>query len=501
MSENMDRLKTLLSEVTALRQTQAVLWWDRETQMPSGGAEARGNQLALLAKLEHQLFTSQEIGRLLNDLAAETSELDPDSDEARLVKVTKRQYDLEVKLPESLVEEMSRTSSEAIGVWQRARSESDFKSYAPYLKRNAEVSRKLAEAFGYKDRPYDAFVSIFEPGMTTTQLETIFAELKATIQPLLQEVVERQSAVDDSVLFQHYEPEKQLSFSLDVAKQFGYDLERGRLDRSAHPFCQSMSRGDVRITTRVMPDFLNACLFAVLHESGHAMYEQGVSPRFAGTPLSGGTSAGVHESQSRLWENLVGRSRPFQEYLFPRLQQTFPQQLGNTDIETFYKAINKVYPSHIRVEADEVTYNLHIMMRFELENQMLEDKVDIDTLDEIWNERMRDYLGIVPTSSAEGVLQDIHWAWGGIYTFPGYTIGNVIGTQLFAQAHKEMPSLDDDISKGEFANLLGWLQTNLYEHGGKFEANELTQRITGEPVNTKAWTQYVTTKFPAIYGF
>ncbi len=501
MSEKMDQLKTLLSEVTALRQAQAVLWWDRETQMPEGGAEARGNQLAVIAKLEHQLSTSDEIGHLLDDLSYEMSELDPDSDDARLVKVSKRDYDLECKLPASLVEEMSRASSEAVVVWQRARHESNFKSFAPYLKRNAEVSRKLAEAYGYADRPYDAFVNIFEPGMTTTQLETIFSELKATIQPLLRDIVERQSAVDDSLLFQHYEPEKQLSFSLDMAKQFGYDLDRGRLDRSAHPFCQSMSRGDVRITTRVMPDFLSACLFAVLHESGHAMYEQGVSPRFAGTPLSGGTSAGVHESQSRLWENLVGRGRPFQDYLFPRLQKAFPSQLGNTDIETFYKAINKVYPSHIRVEADEVTYNLHIMMRFQLENEMLEDKVDIETLDEVWNERMRDYLGIAPENTGEGVLQDIHWAWGGVYSFPGYTIGNVIGTQLFAQAHKDMPDLNSDISKGEFSNLLGWLQTNLYQHGRKYEANELTQRITGEPVNTKAWTNYVRTKFSAIYGF
>lgn len=501
MTEKIEQLKTLLAEVVALRQAQAILWWDRETQMPEGGAEARGNQLATLAKLEHERFTSDEIGRLLNDLASEEAELDPDSDEARLVKVSKRDYDLECKLPAALVEEMSRASSEAVPVWQRARHESDFKSFAPYLKRNAEVSRKLAEAYGYANRPYDAFVNIFEPGMTTAQLETIFSELKATIQPLLREITDRQSAVDDSVLFQHYEPDKQISFSLDIVKQFGYDMGRGRLDRSAHPFCLGTGRGDVRITTRVLPEFLSACLFAVMHESGHAMYEQGVSPRLAGTPLASGTSAGVHESQSRLWENLVGRGRPFQNYLFPRLQETFPAQLGNTDIETFYKAINKVYPSNIRVEADEVTYNLHIMMRFQLENEMLEDKVDIDTLDEVWNERMRDYLGIVPQNTAEGVLQDIHWAWGGGYSFPGYTVGNVIGTQLFAQAHKDMPDLDDQISRGEFSNLLGWLQTNLYEHGRKFEANELTQRITGEPVNTKAWTSYVQSKFPPIYGF
>ncbi len=500
MNDKMQELKTLLAEVTAIQQALSLLWWDRETQMPEGGAEARSDQLAVLTGIYHERFTSDKIGRLLDDLSVQAADLDPDSDEARLIKVVKSDYDRECKLPAELVEEISRASSDALTAWHRSKQASDFKQFAPYLKRNTEVTRRVAEAYGYEDHPYDAFVNLFEPGMTARQLHTIFAELKEAIVPMVQQIRERQDAVDDSVLHQHYDPQEQQRVSLEIAQRYGYDLSRGRLDLSAHPFCQSIGRDDVRITTRVWPDFLSACLFAVLHESGHAMYEQGVSPSLNGTPLASGTSAGVHESQSRLWENLVGRSRPFQDYLFPRLQEAFPQQLGNSDKETFYRAINKVHPSLIRVEADEVTYNLHILLRFELENEMLEGKLDTDTLDEVWNERMRDYLGVVPPTSADGVLQDIHWTWAGMYAFPGYTLGNVIGAQLFAQAHKEMPDLDNQISRGEFGDLLGWLQTNLYRHGRKFEANELTQRITGEPVNTGAWIQYAQKKFSEIYG-
>ncbi|HVF99381.1 MAG TPA: carboxypeptidase M32 [Chloroflexia bacterium] len=501
MSEKMERLKAILAETVALNQVVGLLNWDRETYMPEGAAQARGHQLGVIAKLQHEMFTSEEVGRLLEDLAAETADLDPDSDDARLVKVTRRDYDQYSRVPTSLVQELQQGTAEGIPAWHHAKEAQDFKLFVPALKRNNELSQQLAEALGYEERPYDAFVNIFEPGMTTTQLETIFQELKETILPLVREIVKRQDAVDDSFLFQRFEPQQQLDFSMGIAKQYGYDNSRGRLDLTAHPFCQSMSRDDVRITTRVLPEFLNACLFAVLHETGHALYEQGVSPDLAFTPLSSGTSAGVHESQSRLWENLVGRSRAFQDYLFPRLQEAYPQQLGNVDVERFYRAVNKVYPSYIRVEADEVTYNLHVLLRFELENAMLEGRIDIDTLDEAWNDKMQEYLGIVPSNAVEGVLQDIHWAWGQGYSFPGYTVGNVVGAQFFAQARKDMPDLDEQISRGEFSNLLGWLQTNIYRHGRKFDANELAQRITGEPVNTRAWREYVTRKFPAIYGF
>jgi len=499
MSEKYDQLRARLSELSDIAQATAVLYWDRETHMPAGGAEYRANQLATLTKIYHARFTSDEMGRLLHDVASEQDGMDPDSDEVRIVQVTQRDYDAECKLPEKLVEEVSRASSAGLTAWHHAKTASDFAMFAPYLQRNAELTRQVAQALGYDDRPYDAFLNLYEPGITTRQLEGIFSDLKEAIVPLVRQIADKQDAVDDSCLHQHFDPDEQLRFSLQIAEAIGYDLNRGRLDKSAHPFATSFGVDDVRITTRVYPNFLNACLFAVMHESGHAMYEQGVSKSLAGTPLSQGASGGVHESQSRLWENLVGRSRPFQDYLFPRLQETFPSQLGDLDIEAFYRAINKVHPSLIRVEADEVTYNLHILLRFELENEMLEDRVDITRLDQIWHERMEQYLGITPPNAAEGVLQDIHWSSAGAYFFPSYTLGNIIGAQLFRQAHKEMPDLDGQLSRGEFSNLLGWLQTNLYQYGRKFTPNELVQRITGEPVGTGAWIDYVRNKFSAIY--
>lgn len=500
MSEKFDKLKTTLSELSDIGRAIAVLYWDRETHMPPGGAEERANQLATLTKILHAKFTSDEVGRLLHDLSSEQAGMDPDSDEVRIVQVTQRDYDAECKLPEKLVEEVSRASSDGLTSWHHAKMASDFAMFAPSLKRNAEATREVAQALGYEDRPYDAFLNLYEPGITTVQLEGIFSDLKEAIVPLVHQISDKQDMVDDSCLHQYFDPDEQMRFSLQIAEAFGYDTKRGRLDTTAHPFATSFGTGDVRITTRVYPNFLSACLFAVMHESGHAMYEQGISPSLNGTPLSQGTSGGLHESQSRLWENLVGRSRPMQDYLFPRLQKTFPSQLGEMNIETFYRAINKVHPSLIRVEADEVTYNLHILLRFELENEMLEDRVDIMKLDEIWNERIEQYLGITPPDAAQGVLQDIHWSSAGAYIFPSYTLGNIIGAQLFRQAHKEMPDLDDQISRGEFANLLRWLQTNIYQYGRKFTPGELVERITGEPVGTSAWVDYVRNKFSAIYS-
>ena len=500
MTKKYEQLKTVLAEVTSLEYAVRLLSWDRETYMPPGGAASRGDQLALLTNLYHNRLTSDELGRLLDDAAAEMAGADPDSDEARIVSVTRRDYELERKLSEKLVEEVTRASSEGLMAWHAAKEAKDFLMFAPYLKRNAELSREVAAAYGYDDRPYDAFVNIFEPGMTTTQIETLFTELKAALVPLVRDISARQETVDDSCLHQNYDVDTQLRFGLEIAQRYGYDLQRGGISKSAHPFCMPMGSSDVRITTRISPDLLDEGLLSTLHESGHAMYEQGISPSLAGTPLCQGTSAGVHESQSRLWENLVGRSRPFQNYLFPRLQQTYPQQLGSVDIETFYRAINKVKPSLIRTAADEVTYGLHIMLRFELENEMLEDRVDISHLNDVWSDRMEQYLGLRPSNDAEGVLQDIHWSGAGMYSFPGYALGNLIGAQIFEQAHKELPNLNDQISRGEFTVLLEWLKTHIYRHGRKFNANELMERITGQPVGTRAWVNYAQTKFSAIYG-
>jgi carboxypeptidase Taq len=497
MNEKYQRLKSILAEVMDLSKAIAVLSWDRETNMPPGGAEFRASQLSTLQKIHHARFTSDEVGQLLEDLTAELAGQDPESDEVGIVKVTKYDYDNQRKVPERLVEEISRASSVGVVAWRKAKEARDFSLFAEPLKRNVELTRELAGTLGYEERPYDALLNLTEPEMTTAQLETIFGELKATIVPLVREIADR-GDVDDSCLHQHFDEAEQIRFASGVIERFGYDFNRGRIDKSAHPFATSFGTGDVRITTRVYPTFLNMALFATMHESGHAMYEQNVSPTLAGTPASRGASPGVHESQSRLWENLVGRSLPFQRWLFPRLQETFPSQLGNVSLDSFYRATNKVYPSLIRVEADEVTYNLHILLRFELENEMLDGKLEVDNLRDAWNERIKQYLGITPENDADGVLQDIHWSRAGYFAgFPGYTLGNIIGAQLMEQIRKDMPDLDEQMARGEFADLLNWLKTNLYQHGRKFTPNELLQRITGEPVGTRAWVSYVLQKFGA----
>lgn len=501
MNEKYNGLRELLAELSALRQAQAVLGWDRETHLPPGGRRDRANQMSVLSGVIHELATSDELGQLLQDLQAETKDLDPDSDEARIIQVVKRDYDMECRVPGDLVKDISRASSEGIAAWLKAREDKDYSVFAPALKRNAELNRQLADALGPGKNPYDALLEQYEPGITCEQLEQIFYELKAIILPLVEAIKSSPKQVDNSLVRQNYDPSTQQEFALSVVQNFGYDLKRGRLDRSPHPFCTSFGLGDVRITTRVYPDFLNMALFATMHESGHAMYEQGISETLRDTPVADGASPGVHESQSRLWENLVGRSRAFQNYLFPKLQQTFPSQLGSADQETFYRAINRVQPSLNRVTSDEVTYNLHILMRYELENEMLAGNVDYAEMADLWSERSRQYFGVTPGDDVEGVLQDIHWSSAGQFAiFPGYTLGNIIGAQLFRQAHKDINDLDGQISRGEFGELLGWLQTNLYRHGRKFTPNELLVRITGEPVGTSAWRDYITGKYSEIYG-
>src|SRR5207248_3542902 len=356
-----------------------------------------------------------------------------DSDEASIVRVTRRDYDQARKLPPDLVAEIARAGSVARPVWEKARRDEDFSLFAPYLAKNVELNRRIADALGYRDRPYDALIDRSEPGMSTMQLTAIFAELKEAIVPLVAGIARNADAVDDSMLYRGFDPDLQVSYALDVVKRLGYDLERGRQDISTHPFSTGFGPGDVRITTRVSRDFFNECLFGSIHESGHAMYEQGMGRDIARTPLYGGASPGVHESQSRLWENLVGRSGAFWRYFYPSLQAVFHESLHDVDEETFYRAVNKSYPSLIRVEADEVTYNMHVMLRFELENEMLEGKLKVNDLPEAWNARVKSYLGIDVPNDREGALQDIHWSFVSFGIFPGYTIGNLIGAQPMAQ--------------------------------------------------------------------
>jgi carboxypeptidase Taq len=500
MSDSMNQLRAILAEVSDLNRAAQVLGWDQETYMPPGGVTARSEQLSTLSRLAHVRFTSEEVGRLLSDLEEETAGLPFDSLEKSLVRVTRRDYDQDRKLPAELIAEIVRAGSAAQPVWQKARRDADFKLFAPALEKNVELNRRMADALGYKDRPYDALLDRYEPGMTTDDLETIFAELKKAIVPLVADIARNADAVDDRVLYRGFDPAVQVKYALDVVTKLGYDLERGRQDISTHPFSTNFGPGDSRITTRVSRDFFNECLFGSIHESGHSMYSQGHGEELDRTSLWGGASPGVHESQSRLWENLVGRSRSFWKHFFPSLRNAFPDPLHDVDDEAFFRAVNKSYPSLIRVEADEVTYNLHIMLRFELENEMLEGTLKVRDLPEAWNARMKSYLGINVPNDRDGVLQDIHWSQVSFGIFPGYTIGNLIGAQLMAKIRTAIPDLDAQIEHGEFASLLGWLRKNVHRHGRKFTPNELLERATGKPLTPGPWIAYAREKYGALYA-
>jgi carboxypeptidase Taq len=500
MNGSYRKLCEILGEVADLRVASAVLEWDQQTYMPPGGAGGRALALGTLGTLAHARFVSDEVGALLEAAQAEFKRADPDSDEARLLKVTRRLYDKERKVSGEWVGEFTRETSLAQQAWQQARAASDFARFQPHLERVMALRRAYADFFAPYDSVYDPLLDDFEPGMKTAEVRAIFEALRPQQVALIQAIVDKGPVVDDRLLYQAYDEQAQWDFGLEVARTFGYDLARGRQDRSAHPFTTDFGHGDVRITTRLDPNFLPKGMFGTFHETGHALYGQGVPERYYRTPLATALSLAVHESQSRTWENLVGRSRPFWAHFYPRLQKAFPGPLGGVDLETFYRAVNKVEPSLIRVEADEATYNLHIMLRFELELALMEGRLAVADLPAAWNERVQEFLGLTPPDDAHGVLQDIHWSGGGVGYFPTYALGNLVAAQLWEAVLAAVPDLEAQIARGEFAALLDWQRRNLHQFGGKFEPMELIARATGAPLSPEPYLRYLRGKFGAIYG-
>lgn len=499
MQEKLEVLNAKLKDIKNLQAAEAVLGWDQQVFMPPGGAEARAEQLATLSKLSHEMFITDEIGTLLSDLAQ--AGFPYDSDEASLIRVVRRDYDKARKLPSALVAEMSRTFSLGQQIWTKARANQDFAHFQEILTKIVDLNIQVAEAFGYEDCLYDALLDQFEPGLKTADVNRVFGELKAELVPLVQAIAARADQVDDSILKQEFDETAQWDFGLIPLKAIGFDMERGRQDKSVHPFTTNFSINDVRITTRVHRDLFPSALFSTLHEGGHAMYEQNSDPALEGSFLAGGTSLGVHESQSRLWENVLGRSREFWQFYYPQLQEFFPAQLKNVSLDTFYRAINKVEPSLIRVEADEVTYNLHIFLRFELEQALLEKRLVVADLPEAWNAKMQESLGLTPSNDALGVLQDIHWSGGMMGYFPTYTLGNVLSLQFYQQTLRDIPDLPEQFSRGEFGALLAWFTDKIHRSGRKFTANELVQRITGaEGIQARPYLDYIKRKYTEIYG-
>jgi carboxypeptidase Taq len=441
------------------------------------------------------MLVDAETGRLLEAL----DQPDPSSEDGALVRRARREYEKATRLPGELVAEISRTTALAEPAWVEARERSDWSLFAPHLETILPLQREAAEHLGYEDHLYDALLDGYEPGAKKARLEKMFEELKTELVPLIRSISERDGEDREAPLHNAFDEKAQERFGEEVITRFGYDWDRGRQDRTVHPFCIGLTPGDVRITTRFDPGWLSPALFGTMHETGHALYEQGVDPAYARTPLSGGTSMGIHESQSRLWENLVGRSRPFWSHFYPGLQKAFPEALGEFELEAFYRAINAVSPSEIRVEADEVTYNLHILLRFELEVALIEGSLSVSDLPSAWNAKMEEYLGITPENEATGALQDVHWSAGLFGYFPTYTIGNVLSVALFDEAIGAYPAIPEQIAEGEFSTLLGWLRENIHRHGSRYYPDELIERVTGRPLDAAPYLKYLKNKFGQLY--
>jgi carboxypeptidase Taq len=504
--EALEPLRQLLRPIAHLNSAAAVLSWDQETYMPPGGGEARADQLATLQGLAHERLTGSEtealLGRFVDlktgePLDGHVDEWDPAA--RALLRETWRDYTKAKQLPNDFVRRLGKTCSLAQQVWAEAKKQDDFASFLPHLKAVVALKKEEVGYRGSVATPYDALLDTYEPNATTAHLLPLFAALKAKLIPLLERVLRSPARPREDLLIRGYDRERQLAFGQAVLAAMGYDFDRGRLDISAHPFTTSFHPTDVRVTTRVSDQDFTGSLFSCIHEGGHGLYDQGLPSDHYGTPLGEAISLGIHESQSRLWENCVGLSRPFWRHFYPVLQDTFPEQLRSVPLSEFYAALNTVKPSFIRVDADELTYNLHIMLRFEIERDMLEDRVKIEDLPQLWRDKMQAFLGVSPKTDREGVLQDVHWSLGAIGYFPTYTLGNLYSVQFFNQAVRDTPDLLDRIAEGNLRPLKTWLNERIHRWGRTYTAEALVKRVTGEPLNPIHFTSYLERKYSEIY--
>jgi len=479
----------------ALASILELLGWDERTHLPPAGGDYRAEQSTLLAGMIHERWVDAKFGQQLAQLSDEAT-----GDAAVVVRRLKRQRDKRVKLPQSLVEELARAAVLGQQAWQTARQNNDFPAFRPLLERMIELKRRQAEALGYKDSPYDALLDEYEPEELTANVGKVLEGLREELVPLVARIQQSGRKPNTSVLHRSFPVEVQDQFGREASAAIGFDFARGQLDVTAHPFCCTLGPGDCRITTHFDPAFFNSAFFSILHESGHAIYEQGLPSEHFGLPLCEAVSLGIHESESRLWENLVGRSRPFWSHFYPKAKQYFPAALGDVPLDVFLFAINDVRPSLIRIEADEATYNLHILIRFELEKALLEGELEAADLPSAWNQRYEQYLGITPPDDRKGVLQDVHWSAGLIGYFPTYSLGNLYAAQFFAQAEAAAGGLADSFARGDFRPLFDWLRENVHCHGQRYSAAELVERATGKPLSAEPLMRHLTAKMSELYG-
>ncbi|MDA1014043.1 MAG: carboxypeptidase M32 [Planctomycetota bacterium] len=496
-----EELTRQLVQISLLGSCGSVLGWDEQTMMPPKGAEHRANQSSLLAGMVHERSTDSRLGELLNDLE-QSGEYADERPESANVRDARRRFDRATKLPRKLVEEMSRVSTLAQHAWVEARKKSDFSHFQPWLEKTVALKREEAAAIGFADGgvPYDALLDEYEPGMSTAEVSAVFTPLREGLVELGAAIRNSGIEPDASIITRRYPIDAQRRFSRFAAEKIGFDFEAGRIDEAPHPFCSGFGPGDCRLTTRYDEHHFSGAFFGTLHEAGHGMYEQGLDNSYYGTAMGHSCSLGIHESQSRMWENFVGRGRAFWEHFYPSAQQEFPEALGETSADEFHRAVNDVRSSLIRVEADEVTYNLHIMIRFELEQALVTGDLSVTDVPAAWNQAYRDYLGIEPPTAADGCLQDIHWSGGMLGYFPTYALGNMYAAQLFNAARRDLGDLDAMFARGEFSPLKDWLNKNVHQRGMQYSAGRLVEIVTGEQLSHEPLLAHLKSRFEPLYG-
>ena len=498
IESDLQDLRDRIGEVADLQAATSILEWDQETYMPPKGAEARGQQLATLSALSHRMFTDPELGALLRRLNDASEKLS--ADDATLVSETFYDYDRSTKYPEAFVKEFAEAQSRAFNVWLKAREQSDFAVFQPELEHIVDLNRRKAELAGYEGSPYNGLLEGYERGMRAETLREIFATLAARQSELVKAIVQSGNNAEPAWLNQDWDETAQWDVAIQMLKDMGYDLDAGRQDKAAHPFTMTLAINDVRVTTRIHRDRLFSGFLSSLHEGGHALYEQGFQPQDARTTLAASPSLGMHESQSRLWENIVGRSLPFWRHYMPLMQKAFSAMPETVAAEDLYRAVNRVEPSLIRVEADECTYNLHVILRFEIEVDLIEGRIEVKDVPAIWNEKMKSYLGVDVPDDARGCLQDVHWSHGAFGYFPTYALGNLYSAQIFEVALRDIPNLWDEIAAGRFSPLLTWLREHVHRHGRRKTAPELVRDISGAEPNCEPFLRYLDAKFRPLYG-
>jgi carboxypeptidase Taq len=488
-------LVSRLKRAHVLSTVNGLLGWDEQVNLPPDSADLRAEQLALLAELQHAAASDPRIGEVLTLLEDRQGELS--SDQRVVLKYSRRDYDRVVKLPPEFVREKARHSSQTFHAWARCKAAADFAGYAPFLEKHLELAKQEAAYLGFSAAPYDYMIDRHDPGMTAALIERLFAELKESLVPLMREIVSSPVKARTGI-FRGFPVEQQRTFLHAVTERLGFNYRRGRIDVSLHPFCEG-GAADIRMTTHFDEGNPLNSLFSSIHETGHGLYEQGTRLEHQGTPLGQAVGMGVHESQSRLWENQVARSRPFWRFFEPRFRETFSAQLGAVSSDELYLAVNSVRPTLIRVDADEVTYNLHIILRFEIEKRLFAGTLAVQDLPAAWNALAQELLGLTPANDREGVLQDVHWSAGMFGYFPSYCLGNMMASQLWYKVHDDLPGLDEDFARGDFSRLLGWLRRNIHEQGRRHDTQELVKIVTGEPLTPKHLLRYLRERYGALY--